>query len=387
MRAGRWAFGALLLHSALIQGITFLLRPATTYQALALDVPVAAIGAIAATFALVPLALAIPTGTIVDRVGARAVLVAGSLLTVAAAAGLLFAGGTVVGLVVSTGVLGAGHLGCIVGQQSIVANSGSGRRLDAMFGYYTFSASLGQAVGPLVIAVLGGEATTPDTTMLFAVGAGMSVLLAATAGFLGDGRRAKSVKSASGPWWKILRLPGVAKAIATSAVIAATVDLTVVFIPAMGAERGLAAFEVGFLLSIRAMTSMASRLFLGVLALRMGRTRLMVTSIVVAALSLIALAVPLPVPVLYVLAGALGLGLGIGQPLTMSWVAEQVEPARRGTALSIRLAGNRLAQVSIPAALGVFAVGLGAGAVLGATGILVATTLLLVRGVRLDDRD
>jgi MFS family permease len=119
MNRARWAFGALLLHSALIQGITFLLRPATTYQALELDVPVAAIGAIAAAFALVPLALAIPAGALVDRLGARTVLVTGSLLTVAASAGLLFAGGTVVGLVISTGLLGAGHLGCIVGQQSI----------------------------------------------------------------------------------------------------------------------------------------------------------------------------------------------------------------------------------------------------------------------------
>ena len=62
---------ALLLHSALIQAVTFLVRPAATYRALELDVPAFALGVLAASYAVFPLLLALPIGSLVDRLGYR----------------------------------------------------------------------------------------------------------------------------------------------------------------------------------------------------------------------------------------------------------------------------------------------------------------------------
>jgi MFS family permease len=69
---------------------------------------------------------------------------------------------------------------------------------------------------------------------------------------------------------------------------------------------------------------------------------------------------------LVVVLTAMGLGLGIGQPLTMSWLTEQTPPYQRGVALSLRLAGNRVGQLSVPSLMGLVAAGLGAAGVLGA---------------------
>ena len=173
----------LLVHSVLTQVITYVVRPAVTYRALELHVPGAWLGALAASFAVVPLLVAVPSGTATDRFGERTVMLAGSLLLAASGGVLLLAGGSPIGLVIGTAVLGTGQLLSVVGEQAAVANSSSSGAFDAAFGYYTFAASLGQALGPGLIIVLGGRATIPDTGALFAAAVGMGVvLLACSAG-------------------------------------------------------------------------------------------------------------------------------------------------------------------------------------------------------------
>lgn len=202
-------------------------------------------------------------------------------------------------------------------------------------------------------------------------------------------RNAKSEKSLNratdGNTWSILRTPGVARAIGTSALIVAAVDLTVVYIPALGIEREMTAASVGALLTIRAVASMLSRLFLGRAAARIGRARLMGVSIAMAAISFLILATPVPEWAIFATMVTVGLGLGVGQPLTMSWVTEQVPPGRRGTALAVRLAGNRLSQVVLPSAVGSLGSIASAGAVLGVTGLLLVGTLVLIGTVRFDE--
>ena len=64
---GRRLLAVLLVHSVLTQVITFIVRPAATYRAIELDVPGAWLGALAASFAVVPLVLAVPSGQATDR--------------------------------------------------------------------------------------------------------------------------------------------------------------------------------------------------------------------------------------------------------------------------------------------------------------------------------
>ncbi|ROQ00854.1 cyanate permease [Rathayibacter sp. PhB93] len=377
--------GALLTHAVLIQAVAFLLRPAAVYQAIQLDVPAWALGALGASFAVVPLLIALPVGGLVDRVGARFVMACGSLLTIAAAGLLLLAGGGLVGLLCGTALLGAGHLGCVVGQQAVVAGGAAGTRLDSRFGYYTFAASLGQAIGPAFIPVFAGSAVRPDPAPLFLVGGALAVLLlAVTTAIARPAPRATAEAPSEGSTFGLLRIPGLARALLTSATVVAAVDLTVVYLPALGAERGLPAGVVGALLTVRALASMASRLLLGATTSRFGRTRVMVAGIVVSAVCLILTALPAPTALLFVAVALLGLGLGIGQPITMSWLIERTPADRHGRALSLRLAGNRMGLIALPTLLGTIAAAAGAGGVLIGTGVAVGSTLVLLRGVRLD---
>ncbi len=384
---GRVGWSALMAHSVLVQAITFLLRPASTYQAIALDAPGAALGAIGATFAVVPLVLAIPVGRLTDRLGEKTLMLGGGVLMIAASLVFLTGSTSVAGLVVANALLGAAHLACVIGQQAFVANAAGAGRLDTLFGYYTFMASLGQAAGPSLIAIAGGTSVHPDTEPIFALALAMSVAMLAFALGVPQHRRTDEQRAgARGGLLPLLRTPGLGRALTTSAIILSAVDLTLVYLPALGAERALSAMAVGALLTIRAVFSMASRLGLGLATARFGRTRIMLVSITVSALSLGACALPLPLWALVAVVAVLGLGLGVGQPLTMSWLTEQAPVDQRGQALSLRLAGNRVGQVVIPATLGAVAAGTGAASVLAATGLVVGASALLLRGFSIDRR-
>src|SRR3712207_7633358 len=88
---GRRLLGLLRAHSALTQVVTFVLRPTTAYRAIELDVPTAWLGALTASFAVVPLLLAVPSGQATDRFGERRVMLAGGVLLLLSA--VLFARG------------------------------------------------------------------------------------------------------------------------------------------------------------------------------------------------------------------------------------------------------------------------------------------------------
>jgi MFS family permease len=387
---GRRSATALLTHSALIQAVTFLVRPAATYRALELDVPGFALGLLAASYAVFPLLLAVPTGGLVDRLGERRLMAIGSGVVLACSTFLLLWGSSIITLVIGTALLGAGQLACVVGQQAVVANNAAATRMDSAFGYLTFAASLGQALGPLAISLVGGASVRPDTQAIFFLGACMSlVLFVSTFGVSAtvSSSKRKSIagkRTATGSVGSLLKAPGVARALATSATVLAVVDLTMVYLPALGSERGLSAATVGLMLTTRAVFSMVSRIGLGQMSRKLGRMRLMVLSLVLSTVALAVAAIPMPAWLLFAVMGVLGLGLGIGQPLTMSWLSAQAPAGQRGRALALRLAGNRVGQVVLPSAIGVVAAGLGAGGVFVASAAVVGGTLLLLRGVRLD---
>src|SRR4029453_16730885 len=100
--------------------------------------------------------------------------------------------------------------------------------------------------------------------------------------------------AASGGMGTLLRLPGLVRALLISCVVLSAVDITLVYLPALGADRGLAAGVVGLLLTLRAVPSIPPRLFLGRLVRRVGRRRLMIVSVALSAVSMAVVALPMP---------------------------------------------------------------------------------------------
>ena len=159
------------------------------------------------------------------------------------------------------------------------------------------------------------------------------------------------------------------------------VDISLVYLPALGAERDVSAGTIGVLLAVRAGASMVSRLFLGRLVSVLGRPLLLTSSVGISALGMALVPIPMPLVLLVALIAATGLGLGAGQPLTMSWLADATPPGLRGRAMSLRLTGNRLGQVVVPTAAGVLAAGAGATGVLWITAAALGLAAVVSRRV------
>lgn len=372
-----WLFAAFAVaHTA-----TNIVRPMASYRALQLGVSPEGLGLLAAVFSLAPLVVALWIGRLVDRRGEIAFVFGGTAL-MAAATFVIAATGSIPLLAGAYGLVGLGHLVMVVGTQSLVARGSTERGYDRAFGHLSFSASLGQFAGPALGGFVAGQGTPDEIIRAMVVAGGLTVaglpLILLT--------RPPRVERVGGapperpPLRSILRQPGIVRAILVSTTVLSAIDIVVIYMPALGEERGWAASLVGGLLAARAGASMASRLFLGRLADRFGRPALLVVSMGLASVALVALPFAPSIEGTFLIMVAAGLGLGVGQPLTMSWVAAEAAPGTRATALSVRLMGNRVGQIALPVGAGSVAALAGAGGVLAVTGVVVGVSLVLVSG-------
>jgi MFS family permease len=383
--ATRWpsvspAMALVLASTMLVQGTVLLARVGTSYRAIDLGLSVEWLGLLSSAFALLPVLLALATGRMVDRRGERPAFVLGSMLLIAATALLWLASATLAGLLVGLALLGQGGLCLMVGQQSLVARLVPPQQRDAAFGHYTIAVSFGQVVGPLVLNALAGGAVVPETTRIFAA-AGILACLTALVSLLirppagGAGSAAAAGKPVS--LLALLRVPGISLSILAGLMVLTAVELLIVYLPAFGAERGIDAGTIGTLLSLRAIASLLSRVWLGQLVALAGRRILLSFSIAAAATGLVLLPVPMPVVGMGALVVVIGLGIGLCLPLTMAWLADVTPAGTRATALSVRLSGNRLGQAVLPLGLGSIAGGVGAAGVLVGMAVALAITSLL----------
>jgi MFS family permease len=357
----------------LTQAALYLARPVTSYRALALGADARAVGLITAAFALVPLVVAVPLGRASDRWRPGWLLTGGIALGVLACA-LLGLAGSLPGLALASAVLGLGHLALTLAGQSLIARQSGDDRHDRDFGLYAAAASAGQLIGPALAGIVlgaAGHSLEDATTAGFLVAAGLMALAVPTS--LGTDRLGPAGRPRDRSEGRPLRAGeligarGVPAGMFASLAILATVDVLTAYLPVLGSQRGIPPAVVGGLLSLRAAASILSRVLIPWMVGRLGRVRLLAASAAGSALLTAALPLAGGTAALAVLLAAAGFLLGIGQPLTMSMVVQAVPEGTRGTALAIRLTGNRFGQVATPAA---------AGLVAGAAGVSAAFFLL-----------
>jgi MFS family permease len=393
VRGDRW-FVNLLAGATLLQAATAVARPMASYRALEIGMAPETLGLVATAFAVAPVVLALWIGRRIDRHGPFPFLLVAAVMQAASAVALVFARDTVT-LLVDVALLGLSQLVFVVANQTLVGSRSHLDAYDRRFSSLSFVASLGQLIGPASAGLIAtSAATTVGIGPTATDGTGLALLFGATLSALalplivllwrrdpGPVVAPDADMVGRGSVWAILRMPGMAPAMLASLMVLATMDVLVVYLPALGEERGLSVAVVGALLSVRAGASMASRLFLAQLIERIGRPRLMVGSLLIAAAAVGILAVA-PLPVMFVAIAIAGATLGMTQPLTMSWVAARATHEARGMAMSLRLLGNRAGQVVIPLVAGSVAAVTGAAGVLGVAGVAVAVTAAVVASRR-----
>ena len=407
-RSGAWLWflvaGALLTQTALN-----LVRPVTTYKLLSLDADSVTVGLVTAAYAVVPLVTAMWLGRMTDRVRDLRTMVVVGALVLALGAGALALAPSVALVAVASALLGMGHLVFTIAGQSAVARFSPPDQLDKGFGWFTAAFSAGQLVGPLLVGVLlgtGSDVASPervaDITLSLWIGAGLSVLVVPVmllrrpaSGAAGaparndDAAAAEQAAPATGElevvpgtaprasMLRILKVPGIPSHMLASLALLAMLDILTAFLPLVGERAGVSPAWIGVLLAVRGGASIVSRVLLPWLAHRMSRRALLLVSLYGAGITL---AVPPAVITVPWLAAVLlfvgGFCLGLGQPITMTLVSTAVPSSWRGSALAVRLVGNRAGQVAMPLLAGLVAAPLGpAGAIWSTCAVLLVSGL------------
>jgi MFS family permease len=369
----------LLVSSTLTQATIYVLRPMITYRAIEFDATAIQIGIIAACYALFPVLLALQFGSWVGKFGEGKFIYFGTWSMIATSVALIFAN-SLFTLAIATAFAGISHLACMVGGQSMVALRTPRDSYDKYFGYYTFSASLGHLIGPLIAAlVAGSDGTLPKSTSnAFLLGAILCVLAITPVINWRKGKPGVIANSDMGTYKATITLmkkPGILAAIYVSLAISSVADVLVVFLPLFGNENNYSPYAIGIILAIRAGTTMISRLFLGRLSNKYSTYQLLVVSTSISVLACAGMAFATTPFTLGAIVFIAGFSLGIGQPLTMSLVSQKTEANERALAVSARLMGNRFGQFIVPAAAGALAASAGAGGVFIGLAMLLATSL------------
>ncbi len=359
----------------------YIARPITSYRLLGLGAGVREVGFVTAAFALLPLFLAIPLGRSADR-GRLPLVTVGCAIQVIACVLLAWAESPLT-LGAASAVLGLGHLGVALGVQEVIARESGDSHHDRDFGLLTAGVALGQMIGPLVggLVLDQGDSLLSATrhAMLIAAAVVVPATVFAAIGERGRGRADDDAVSGRGSVRTILHTRGVPAGIFASIAVLSASDIFTAYMPVIGEQRGIGPGAVGVLLALRAGATMSSRVGIGRIVARVGRERLIILSALAAALSLGAISFVHGVVPLAVLCVITGIGLGFGQPLSMTLIVQLVPQYARGTALAVRLTGNRVGQVAAPAAAGVVAGGAGARAVFWVLSGLLGCSALAIR--------
>ena len=126
------------------------------------------------------------------------------------------------------------------------------------------AAAIGQGAGPLIVGWIGGSASLPPTGILFVISLGIAAVGLVVALLIRPARiTAGSGKDAAlVPIRTLLHTPGMPRHLRRQRRDSVTaLDLLVIYMPALGAERLIDATNIGLLLTVRSAASLVSRMF------------------------------------------------------------------------------------------------------------------------------
>lgn len=355
-------------------------RPMISYRAVALDATTFEIGLIASAFGLLAVAGAVPIGRLADRYGGRPVAIAGTL-TVAVTLSVLSMANTLGLLVVGQAFLGVGQLMLAIGCQTSLSMARDPGERKQLFGTYAAVVAIGHAIGPAVGGFVAGRAPGESgAAAVFLIGAATALVAVALA--VGWSQQQRDATAADDLQKRVERTsildtlarPGMRQAMLASVLILSAQDLLVAYLPVYGQARGISPELVGLAIGTLFLSQMPSRLMLGRLVTRFGILRILMASMGITAVLAPLLILPIGAVALMVIVALIGLNLGLGQPMTLLLVATASARGGQGLAMSLRMVGNRLGQLTLPALVG------GTAGQAGVAGIIVALALMLGLG-------
>ncbi len=345
-------------------------RVVMSLYALSLDADQFSIGIIMSLYALCPMLLAIHAGKLVDRVGPRLPMLAG---TIGTAVGLLlpylFPG--LATLYVAAFMLGTSFQFFFVAVQGTVGAIGGSE--NRMRNYTTISIgfSVASFFGPMIA---GFSIDYLGHLPAYLVLSGCTIVPALLL-WLGPDILPKAIAKADGEAQKssafdLLRLPKLRNTVVASSLLSSAWDLYQFYFPIYGHSKGLSASAIGVIISTFAAAVFVIRIVLPSLVRRWREFDILVYTIAHAGVSFLLFPLFANPYLLAAVSFLLGLGCGCAQPISGTLIYSLAPPGRAAEGAGVRVMFNNVTHTTVPPLFGAIGTTLGFGTVFASCAVL-----------------
>ena len=334
------------------------------------------IGVLISAYSAFPLLLAVYSGRLSDRFGARRPMIAGTAIL---ACGLIipYLWPKLPALYISAVLIGIGFIFYNVSAQNLAGALGTPEARTRNFSTLGLGYSGGHMVGPLI----GGYAIDyygfPTAYLAYAILMALALIVLLASRRADTASRAEIGERKS--TLQLLQSPRLRRAIIVSGLVVTGWDLYGFYVPIYGHSIGLSASTIGVILGVFAVASFVVRIVLPLFTRRYGVERVLSIAMFAGAAAFL----PFPfidfVPALLALSFAIGFALGCGQPLTLNIVYNRSPPGRSGEVTGLRLTINNITHIGVPLAAGALGTALGVAPVFWVSGAILAASGQLSR--------
>lgn len=391
-----------ILGGGVFFSIIGLAQPFFTLYAQELGASTLVVGLLVTLRALAPLAIALPIGQLIDRVGPLRMLVWGIGFLVASLLASVLAQGMAL-LVLSQVLIG---ISIVISASSlqVLVSTGEKAARNAAINRYSMWMSAGGVIGPLA----GGLIASAFADGVQGHRAAFGAAALAGAAFLGllivvlrrvppppahvATPRMREVVSLSGfvssyrTGFELTTHRSVKFGLSATFIIMYMQSFYTSFLPLLLDEFGYSTMMISTVLAAHGLAAMASRFVLGIVMERLSLPAILTTAGFVASICL--LLTPFAGPsagIVLIVVSVMGAAVGLNLPVSLMVMVDAVGDGERGRLMSLRLLVNRFAQILSPAMFGAVGGAFGlAAAFSGGGAFLLATmcgfTALLGRG-------
>lgn len=332
-----------------------------------------AIGVLAATYASVPLLVAVYAGRVSDRAGVRPPMVLGSF---GMGLGLLIPllHPALPSLYLAAAILGTSNIFFHVATHNLVGALGDKQARTKNFSIFSLGSSISGFLGPVLVGWQIDSAGYSSALVILAVIVLIPGSLLCLYGRAIPAHAAGRKEHEAGGVHELLANGPLRNTLITSGLILTGIDLFNFYMPIHGRAIGLTASFIGIVIGMQAAAAFIVRLALPRLARRYTEKRVLTWCLLMAGLTYFLFPLLQHPVLLATVSFLLGLALGCGQPLSIILTYNHSPPGRAGEALGMRLTVNKFIQIVVPLAFGSM------GAAFGVFPIFWSNAALLLAG-------
>ena len=351
-------------------------RVVLTLYALELDAPASAVGVLGGLLYLFPLLLSWPIGVLVDRTGARRLLLFAAVCAVTSLT-LPYFFRTLPVLYVAAALNGLALSFFHVTLQNLIGILSQPEERARNFSNFSLAGAMTSFTGPLLAGFSIDNLGHAPACLVIASQSVIVIVLLLVWGRLLPPGKPQATRDAGAP--RALGNREIWRMLVTSGMVQLGYDLFQFYLPIYGHSIGLSASAIGAVLATLAAAAFIVRLFLARLLKRMPGEALLAWVFGMGAIGFALVPLSGNAVMLGLIAFIFGLGMGIGIPLTVILMFSQSAEGRSGQTLGLRLTANNFVRVTGPIVFGAVGSAFGLPAVFWIVAAILASGGLLSR--------